>query len=229
MPALIRVGHKGANAIVPGNTLESFDAALVAGVDMIELDVLSEHTDGTGELYVVHDHGELRRHPVPTLAQALTHLTSPAFDGVRIQLDLKRSGYEHAALGAIDAASALARCFISTGEWQSITRLRALEPHVSLGWTVGSPLAGVPVVGAIAGSLYRTGLARAAAARLRDGAVDAIVAQWPLVSRRLVSAVRDAGGELYVWTVDDAQRIRRLEALGVTGVITNDPRLFALS
>ena len=35
-----------------------------------------------------------------------------------------------------------------------------------------------------------------------------------------------AGGELYVWTVDDARRIRSLESLGVTGVITNDPRLF---
>ena len=29
-----------------------------------------------------------------------------------------------------------------------------------------------------------------------------------------------------MWTVDDARRIRALEALGVTGVITNDPRLF---
>ena len=38
--------------------------------------------------------------------------------------------------------------------------------------------------------------------------------------------VRDAGGELYVWTVDELPRIRELAALGVTGVITNDPRLF---
>jgi glycerophosphoryl diester phosphodiesterase len=38
--------------------------------------------------------------------------------------------------------------------------------------------------------------------------------------------VQGAGGELYVWTVDDARRIRELEQLGVTGVITNDPRLF---
>jgi glycerophosphoryl diester phosphodiesterase len=48
-----------------------------------------------------------------------------------------------------------------------------------------------------------------------------------LVTPRLVSAVRAAGGELYVWTVDDAAQIRALEALGVTGVISNDPRLFA--
>jgi glycerophosphoryl diester phosphodiesterase len=31
---------------------------------------------------------------------------------------------------------------------------------------------------------------------------------------------------VYVWTVDDARRIATLEALGVDGVITNDPRLF---
>jgi glycerophosphoryl diester phosphodiesterase len=42
-----------------------------------------------------------------------------------------------------------------------------------------------------------------------------------------VRAVRRAGGELYVWTVDEPARIGRLERLGVTGVITNDPRLFA--
>ena len=40
--ALRRVGHKGADLIAPGNTLASFDAALAAGVDMIEFDVLPE-------------------------------------------------------------------------------------------------------------------------------------------------------------------------------------------
>jgi glycerophosphoryl diester phosphodiesterase len=38
--------------------------------------------------------------------------------------------------------------------------------------------------------------------------------------------VRAAGGELYAWTVDDEPTIRAMEAMGVTGVITNDPRLF---
>ena len=54
-PPLIRprrVGHKGAAHIEPGNTLASFDAALRHGVDMIELDVLSERPDGSGRLLV---------------------------------------------------------------------------------------------------------------------------------------------------------------------------------
>ena len=42
---LRRVGHKGADLIAPGNTFASFDAALAAGVDMIEFDVLPEAHD----------------------------------------------------------------------------------------------------------------------------------------------------------------------------------------
>ena len=32
---------------------------------------------------------------------------------------------------------------------------------------------------------------------------------------------------VYVWTVDDPALARRLEALGVAAIITNDPRIFA--
>jgi glycerophosphoryl diester phosphodiesterase len=43
----------------------------------------------------------------------------------------------------------------------------------------------------------------------------------------MARAISEAGGELYVWAVDDAERIAWLEGLGVAGIISNDPRLFA--
>jgi glycerophosphoryl diester phosphodiesterase len=52
------------------------------------------------------------------------------------------------------------------------------------------------------------------------------MAFYALVSSRLVKSVHDAGGELYVWTVDDADEIDRLFDLGVDGIVSNDPRLF---
>ena len=58
-----RVGHKGADLIAPGNTVASFDAAVEAGVDMIEFDVLPEHADGTGELFLAHDYERPRAAP----------------------------------------------------------------------------------------------------------------------------------------------------------------------
>jgi glycerophosphoryl diester phosphodiesterase len=72
----------------------------------------------------------------------------------------------------------------------------------------------------------RRRLPRIAAAHLRAGRCDALMAHHYLVTERLADAVHAAGGELYVWTVDDAAHIRRLRALGADGVITNDPRLF---
>ena len=68
---------------------------------------------------------------------------------------------------------------------------------------------------------------RQCARAVRGGLADAIMAHWGIVTPALVRAVRDAGGELYVWTVDDAQRLRSLHALGVRAVITNDRDLFA--
>ncbi len=45
-----RIGHGGASALAPANTLASFDAALEVGVDMVEFDVRAYH----GELILAH-------------------------------------------------------------------------------------------------------------------------------------------------------------------------------
>jgi glycerophosphoryl diester phosphodiesterase len=62
---------------------------------------------------------------------------------------------------------------------------------------------------------------------MREGRIQAVMSHWILVTRGLVDTVHGEGGEVYVWTVDDARKIERLRALGVHAVITNDPRLFA--
>ena len=228
LSALIRVGHKGADAIAPGNTLASFDAALAAGVDMIEFDVLADR-DPVGELYIAHDHGVLDLARPLTLAEALDHLSSPPFDGVRLQLDLKRRGCEERVLAALERSGTRSRAFISTGLWGVLARLRVLAPDLAIGWTVPEipGVSGTPVLTPTIGRLYRRLLPGRAATRIRAGAIDALVPHWTMVTQELVDAVCGAGGELYAWTVDDRAEIGRLAALGVTGVITNDPRLFA--
>ena len=50
---------------------------------------------------------------------------------------------------------------------------------------------------------------------------------WPLVTRRLVETTDSTGVELFAWTVDERDRMRALRALGVDGICSNDPRLFA--
>ena len=85
MPAL-RVGHKGADLIVPGNTLASFDAAVEAGVDMIEFDVLPVD----GRLVLAHDY-TCDLAAAPLLEDGLDHL---AMTGIPLDVDLKLPGYE---------------------------------------------------------------------------------------------------------------------------------------
>jgi glycerophosphoryl diester phosphodiesterase len=102
-----------------------------------------------------------------------------------------------------------------------------------LGWSVpkirrnylANPATRLPALAAA--KVVQRVLPRRAARAIAAGEIDAIMSHWALVTPRLARAVARAGGELYVWTVDDAVRIAALERLGVTGIITNDPRLFA--
>ncbi len=228
-----RVGHKGADLIAAGNTAASFDAALAAGVDMIEFDVLSERPDGSGALLLAHDYEALRAGGRLELGQGLAHLTRASFAEVELDLDLKLPGYELRVLDALREADLVARTLVSSMYPRSLAVLRAHEPALRLGWSVPrlrrdyttDLLTAIPALALLSG--YRAWLPRRARRALREGRYDAIMAHRRLVTGALVRAVHAGGGELYVWTVDDAQQIRRLEAMGVDGVISNDPRLFA--
>jgi glycerophosphoryl diester phosphodiesterase len=221
---LRRIGHKGAAHIAPGNTLASFDAAVAAGVDMIEFDVLEKD----GRLLLAHDDDAVAG--ALTLEDGLAHLAPM---GVDLDVDLKLPGYEAAVVEALRAHGLVSRTLVSTQYMRSLVAIRELEPALRLGWSVprlrrdyaSSPLLALPAYAVI--RRMRRRLPAAAGRHLAERRCDAVMAHWRLVTRRLVRAVAEAGGELYVWTVDDAARIRALEAMGVTGVITNDPRLFA--
>jgi glycerophosphoryl diester phosphodiesterase len=229
---LLRIGHKGADLIVPGNTPASFDAALEHGVDMIEFDVLPEE-DGRpvdAPLVLAHDFEHVAG--APSLEDGLSHLARPEFARVRLDIDMKLPGYEDRVLDALRSFGLIERALVSTMFMRSLVRLRELAPELRLGWSVPrmqrDPTASpVLKVAAYGGLPYLRRRVRLAAGRhLAAGRCDAVMAHWRLVTPALVRTVSAGGGELYVWTVDDAVRIRRLERLGVTGVITNDPRLF---
>ena len=233
VPALRRIGHKGADHIAPGNTPESFDAALAHGVDMIEFDVLPEDVENpaAGALRLAHDYSHDLAH-APTLEEGLAHLAGDAFGSVELDVDLKLPGYEARVVDALREHGLVERTLVSTQYMRSLVKLRELEPALRLGWSVprvkrdytANLLYAAPAYALL---LYaRRRLPKVAAGHIAAGRCDAVMCHFKLVTPALLEAISDAGGELYVWTVDDARRIRKLEALGVTGVITNDPRLF---
>jgi glycerophosphoryl diester phosphodiesterase len=226
------VGHKGAAHIEPGNTLASFDAALRHDVDMIELDVLSEHVGGGGRLLVAHDYEDMSARTPLTFEQALEHLSTEAFAEVELDVDIKLPGYELRVLAALRDYELVPRTLISGMFPSGLAHIRAAEPALRLGWSVPrvrrdyttNMLTAIPALAMLSG--YRATLPRRVRSALREGRVDAIMAHWRVVTGPLVRAVAEGGGELYVWTVDDARTISRLTHMGVHGIITNDPRLF---
>ena len=246
---MLRIGHKGADALVQGNTLESFAAAVEAGVDAIEFDVLRPRGDfdqasdwrrapagpgrASGPLLVAHDWGDASRRRPLTLEAALDALAEPPFERLRFDLDLKVAGREDEVVAALAERDLMSRAMVSTMELESVVYLRDAAPELDRGWTLPkvsrdwsrSPWLR-PVFLAGSASLRARLPAPGAPPRARArgvGGVDLPPADHQAPDRQRRTPV---DVEVIAWTVDDAARIERLTALGVDGICTNDPRLF---
>ena len=222
------MGHKGADTVAPGNTLASFQAALQAGVDMIEFDVLPLRD---GRLVLAHDGEDAARRDLVTLEDGLDHFAGEAYGDVELDVDLKLPGYEREVVEGLAVRGLSERALISSTYLQSLDLVGRIAGDLRRGWSVPRVRRDytrtILAPGALA--LARVGrlqLPRKASAAITAGRCEAIMSHWLLVSERLVAAVQGAGGQLYAWTVDDAERIAWLDGLGLDGVITNDPRLF---
>jgi glycerophosphoryl diester phosphodiesterase len=234
------VGHKGADLIAPGNTLASFRAGVAAGADTIELDVLWT-PDGhpriaAGErtpLIVAHDWHDAERRRALTLAETLDAFLEPPLDRVEIDLDVKLAGREEEIVAAVRERGLLERAMVSTMELSTLARIGELEPALRRGWTypkvtkdwASKRWAKLPMLAALV--WMRERLPGLAARDLPGLGVEAMWVYHPIVSRRLARIADLAGVELIAWTVDDLPRMRKLAAAGVTGICSNDPRLFA--
>jgi glycerophosphoryl diester phosphodiesterase len=224
-----RVGHKGADLVAPGNTVASFEAALEHDVDMIEFDVLRLRD---GRLVLAHDYDDADRREPLMLDDGLDHFAGEAYADVELDVDMKLPGYEREVVDGLLQRGLAGRSLISSHYLESLDEVARLAPDIRRGLSVPrvrrdytkTPLA-LPAYGVA--RVMRALLPYKVRPLLRAGRIQAVMSHWLLVSRRLVEVVHAEGGEVYVWTVDDAARIERLRALGVHAVITNDPRLFA--
>lgn len=230
LPPLLRVGHKGADLLAAGNTRESFEAALEAGVDLIEFDVLRTRD---GRLVIAHDYDDAASREPLSLDEALDLFGAPPFDAVGLDMDLKLRGYEAAAVTALVDRGLAERSIVSTSFTESLSVIGRLAPELRRGWSIPrarrdytrSALLGPPAYAVL--RVMRRQLPGRARIALRARQCEGLMVHWLLASPQLVESVHAAGGFVYGWTVDDRERIALLDSLGFDGIITNDPRLFA--
>lgn len=214
------VGHRGASATYPENTLAAFIEAKDVGADGIELDVRRTQDD---VLVCYHDahltDGRLIRNTqaddldasVPTLAAALM-----VSDDMWINIEIKNHpedpdydashGISVAVAGLISAFDAVGRVLVSSFDVDSVLRIRDTDPAIPIGWLC-----------------YGQGSPASLIGRAKAHDMAAIHPHDLLVDRAFVTRAHDAGLEVNVWTVDDPDRLRELASFGVDSLITNDP------
>lgn len=218
-PPLV-IGHRGAAARAPENTLSSLQAAVAAGADLVEFDV-------GPDLHLSHS---ARERPADQLSldDALAFLATTALG---VHVDAKATGYEEALVDALRRHGFEGRALVSTAYRATTRRLEQLAP--SLPRAIGYPN-------------DRYGVARvhwpAALTRLGAGALrQAMPLRLPvllgrsratvlslhhtLCSRAAVAVSHRHGAPVLAWTVNDPASVRRLSNLGVDAIVSDDPEM----
>ena len=244
------IGHRGAGALAPENTLRSFRAAVEAGVDFVEFDVLALEDS---ELVVAHSYdlqevthgrvmGTMRNwsfarlreaYPeVPSLDEALGFFCEEARD-VGIHVDLKVRGREHDVVGALRRFGVVERSFMSSSDPRATRSLAALGGELRTGITVPRSVLGITDDGrgaliARAGLVVLRGVLPVLAGYvIALSRASALVLHHSTVGASVVRRAHERGHAVVTWTVDDAAELARVDAAGVDAVVTNDPRIFA--
>ena len=216
------IGHRGAPRERPENTLPSFLRALELHADGIELDV---HC--TIDRVVVVHHDEIPRATPPSGRLAGKRIDALTFDELQgfsvrglalistlaealavikgradVFVELKGAGIEREVVEQIRASVAPARCAVHSFDHAQVARARALAPEIRGGILFDRPVADV------------------VSAMRASHALDV----WPSrehVTETLVREVKEAGGRIIPWTVNDGAQARTFAAMGVDGLCTD--------
>ena len=214
------IGHRGAAAVAPENTLESLEAAVAAGADLVEFDLQPS-------LELGHSSTERPGRPLG-LDEALGYLASTE---VGVHLDLKLPGYEAEAVAALHRHGLGGRALIATAWAASSRAVAALAPGLPV--AIGYPRDRYGVsrlpwpagAGRLGAAALRPAMPARARVLLRTSRATAIALHHTLCTRAAVRAAHRLGVPVLVWPVNDPARAEQLAALGVDGIVTDDPAL----
>jgi glycerophosphoryl diester phosphodiesterase len=212
------VGHRGAAAIAPANSLAALEAAIAAGADLVEFDV-------GADLRLAHSPAEALP-DAPALDEALELLASAPAGA---QIDVKAPGYEEPIVAAVRRHGVGERVLVSTAWPASVRTFAALAPDLQR--AIGYPrdrygvshLRWPPV-------LTRAGAAALAAAMpvrvpplLRRSRATALALHHTLCGPSAVAAAHRRGVPVLGWTANAPGDVERLVAAGVDAIVTDDP------
>lgn len=238
---MLKIGHRGAKAYTPENTLTSFKTALELGVDMVEFDVRI-----TKDKYpvVIHDKflarlakkfsrvsqltlAEIKElkvketETIPTLGEVLEVLDNK----VGMDIELKEKGSALIVVQTLrDYKIDLSNVMISSNLAGEIKAAEQLEPKIitALVFRAGNAFSFWFVLDFLAilflpvTKYYISWLVKRANA-------DYLCINHHFLNKNKVDLFKKKGIRICAWTVDDVDKINYLKDLGIDGIITNYP------
>jgi glycerophosphoryl diester phosphodiesterase len=214
------IGHRGAAAVAPENTLAALEAAVAARVDLVEFDIAPG-------LRLGHSLDELPAEEI-SLDDALAFLKA---HGVGVHLDVKLPGYEEQVLEAIHRHDLAERAMVSTAFAVTARRFARLAPELPRAIGYPRDRLGVsklrwpqPVQRAGATAL-RQAMPVRVPVLLRWARANTLSLHHTLCSRAAVATAHRLGAPVLAWTVNDPAVVRRVIAAGVDGIVSDDPEM----
>jgi glycerophosphoryl diester phosphodiesterase len=243
------IGHRGYCAHAPENTLPSFDLALQAGADLVELD----YRHSRDEVPVVIHDAELdrttdaRRHwrkrHVEVNARTASDIQTldagrwfhARFTGTKVPLlaealELiqtrstalieRKAGDARTCARLLRQNGWLGRVIVQSFDWEYLRQFHELEP--------GQPLGALGPPTLLAGGAKPAGWSKPLSPRWLEEAArtGARVIVWNRqVTAKAIELAHQRGLKVWVYTINQPSLARRLIRLGVDGLITNDPEL----
>jgi len=212
------IGHRGAAAVAPENTLSALEAAVAAGADLVEFDISPGLQLGHSELEIPAD--------AIDLDSALEFLREHRLG---VHLDVKLPGYEANVVAALRRHGLEDRAVVSTAFAVTSRRLARLAPELPR--AIGYPrdrygVSRIPwpqrltMAGAAA---LRLAMPARVPLLLRVGRANVLSLHHALCSRAAVATAHRLGAPVLAWTVNDPATVRRLAAIGVDGIVSDDP------
>lgn len=225
------IAHRGYSSVFPENTLASFAGALDIGADYIELDV---QLSKDGEVVILHDESlerttgvegtvadltceELKEldagswfdtsfagEKLPTLQEALELIRNME---CRVYLELKdigeQEGFEEAVLEVVNGCGMAEQCVFASFRYEYLQHFKELDENLQVLYNTTSEKTTLP----------------------EEFPADYYGLSLGSITQDHVNAIHEAGRKVYVWTVNTPTQMKTVQAMGVDGVVTNEPGL----
>jgi glycerophosphoryl diester phosphodiesterase len=203
------LGHRGARAAksIPENTIASFDRALADGCDGFEFDV-RQTRDGIAVVFhdakmrlikIAHADAETLRH-LPRLEHVLARYQNTAF----LNVELKVSGLDDSVVKLLRKHPPVRGYVVSSFLPDVLEALRARDQTIRLGLICEKD---------------------SQLTRWSELPIQYVMLSCELASPAIIRELKTANKKLFVWTVNDADEMRRFSELGVDGIISDETEL----